>query len=160
VLTSPSNPLIPPSPSFLAQRLSAGKPCWRSAYFQESQAKKTDHQKWPYEVGHRSGTCVTSEIWSLTNLIGGGGMTSLMITDNEINSFGKFLSVINWNKYVKKWSGGWRDGSVFKSTDCSSKGPEFNSQQPHGGSQPSVMGSGALFWCVWREQWWYIYIQK
>jgi hypothetical protein len=27
-------------------------------------------------------------------------------------------------------------------------GPEFNSQQPHGGSQPSVMGSDALFWCV------------
>jgi hypothetical protein len=30
--------------------------------------------------------------------------------------------------------GGWRDGSVVKSTDCSSRGPEFNSQQPHGGS--------------------------
>ena len=34
------------------------------------------------------------------------------------------------------------------STDCSSTGPEFNTQQPHGGSQPSVMGSGGLFWCV------------
>jgi hypothetical protein len=44
--------------------------------------------------------------------------------------------------------GGWRDGSVVKSTDCSSRGSEFNSQQPHGGSQPSVMGSDALFWCV------------
>jgi hypothetical protein len=31
---------------------------------------------------------------------------------------------------------GWRDGSEVKSTDCSSRGPEFNSQQPHGGSQP------------------------
>ncbi|CAH7196618.1 Gm16181 [Phodopus roborovskii] len=41
---------------------------------------------------------------------------------------------------------GWRDGSEVKSTDCSSRGPEFNSQQPHGGSQPSVMRSGALFW--------------
>jgi hypothetical protein len=28
---------------------------------------------------------------------------------------------------------------VVKSTDCSSEGPEFKSQQPHGGSQPSVM---------------------
>jgi hypothetical protein len=28
------------------------------------------------------------------------------------------------------------------------RGPEFNSQQPHGGSQPSVIGSDALFWCV------------
>jgi hypothetical protein len=43
---------------------------------------------------------------------------------------------------------GWRDGSVGKSTDCSSKGPEFKSQQPHGGSQPSVMRSDALFCCV------------
>jgi hypothetical protein len=31
---------------------------------------------------------------------------------------------------------GWRDGSAVKSTDCSSRGPEFKSQQPHGGSQP------------------------
>ena len=43
---------------------------------------------------------------------------------------------------------GWRDGSAVKSTDCSSRGPEFNSQQPHVGSQPSVMGSDATFWCV------------
>ena len=27
-----------------------------------------------------------------------------------------------------------RNGSVVKSTDCSSNGSEFNSQQPHGGS--------------------------
>lgn len=26
------------------------------------------------------------------------------------------------------------------------KGPEFNSQQPHGGSQPSVVRSGTPFW--------------
>jgi hypothetical protein len=37
---------------------------------------------------------------------------------------------------------------VVKSTDCSSRGPEFNSQQPHGGSQPSVMRSDTLFWSV------------
>jgi len=43
---------------------------------------------------------------------------------------------------------GWRDGSERKSTDCSSRGSEFNSQQQHGGSQPSVTGSDALFWCV------------
>jgi hypothetical protein len=33
-----------------------------------------------------------------------------------------------------------------KSTNCSSEGPEFKSQQPHGGSQPLVMRSDALFW--------------
>jgi len=54
-----------------------------------------------------------------------------------------------WEQVIDKTSpGGWRDGSAVKSTDCSSRGPEFDSQQPHGGSQPSVMGSDALFWCV------------
>jgi hypothetical protein len=43
---------------------------------------------------------------------------------------------------------GWRESSVVKSTDCSPTGPEFKSQQSHGGSQPFVMGSDALFWCV------------
>jgi hypothetical protein len=42
----------------------------------------------------------------------------------------------------------WRLERWLKSTDCSSEGPEFNSQQPHGGSKPSVMGSTALFSCV------------
>jgi hypothetical protein len=37
---------------------------------------------------------------------------------------------------------------VVKSTNYSSGGSEFNSQQLHGGLQPSVMGSDALFWCV------------
>jgi hypothetical protein len=41
---------------------------------------------------------------------------------------------------------GWRDGSAGKSIDCSSEGPEFKSQQSHGGSP--VMRSDALFWCV------------
>jgi hypothetical protein len=38
-----------------------------------------------------------------------------------------------------------------RAPDCSSKGPEFKSQQPHGGSQPSVTRSDALFWNVWRQ---------
>ena len=42
----------------------------------------------------------------------------------------------------------WRDSSVVTSTDCFSRGPEFNSQQPYSGSQPSVMESIALFWYV------------
>jgi hypothetical protein len=39
-------------------------------------------------------------------------------------------------------------GSAVKSTNHSSRGPEFNSQEPHGGSQPSEIGSNSLFWCV------------
>jgi hypothetical protein len=38
-----------------------------------------------------------------------------------------------------------------RAPDCSSEGPEFKPQQPHGGSQPSVMRSDSLFWCVWRQ---------
>jgi hypothetical protein len=43
---------------------------------------------------------------------------------------------------IKKYQD-WRDGSEVKSTDCSSGGQEFKSQQPHGGSQPSVRRSDA-----------------
>lgn len=32
-------------------------------------------------------------------------------------------------------------------TTCTSN-PEFNSQQPHGGSQPPMMGPDAFFWCA------------
>ena len=48
-------------------------------------------------------------------------------------------------------SQGWRDGSASKSTDCSSEGPEFKSQQPHGESRPPVMRSDTLFCYIWRE---------
>ena len=34
---------------------------------------------------------------------------------------------------------GWRDGSIDKSTCCSSKGLRFGSQHPYGSSQLSVM---------------------
>jgi hypothetical protein len=50
---------------------------------------------------------------------------------------------------IKLW--GWWDGSMVRSTDWTSEGPEFKSQKPHGGSQPSVMRSDAFFWCVWRQ---------
>ena len=49
---------------------------------------------------------------------------------------------------LERRSRGWRDGSAVRSTGCSSRGPEFNSQQPHGGSQSSIMGSDALFWPI------------
>jgi hypothetical protein len=52
----------------------------------------------------------------------------------------------NKNKKQKTKERGRRDGLVVKSTDCSSKGPEFKSQHLHGGSQSSVMGSDDLFW--------------
>jgi hypothetical protein len=57
-----------------------------------------------------------------------------------------------WWRYlersIRKAELGWRDGSAVKSSVCSFKGSEFNSQQPHGGSQPSwiTIGSNVLFW--------------
>jgi hypothetical protein len=38
-----------------------------------------------------------------------------------------------------------REGSTVKKSGCSSRGPEFNLQQPQGGSQPSVRESDTLF---------------
>jgi hypothetical protein len=35
-----------------------------------------------------------------------------------------------------------------RAPDCSSEGPKFKSQQPHGRSQLPVMRSDALFWSV------------
>jgi hypothetical protein len=46
---------------------------------------------------------------------------------------------------------GWRDDSAVKGPGSSSRGPEFNSQQPHGSSQPSIIGSDAFLWCVQGE---------
>jgi hypothetical protein len=49
---------------------------------------------------------------------------------------------------IKNRKGGWRDGSSSKSAECSSEGPEFKSQQLHGGSQPPIIRPDVLFWCV------------
>jgi hypothetical protein len=49
---------------------------------------------------------------------------SLVIFD-----YGKFKTTQGYKKSCfKKQQRGWRDGSAVKSTDCSSKGPEFKSQ--------------------------------
>ena len=61
----------------------------------------------------------------------------------------KMFLVFDFQLRMLYW--GWWDGSAVKSADCSSKGPEFKSQKPHGGSQPPVMKSDALFWSVWRQ---------
>jgi hypothetical protein len=50
-----------------------------------------------------------------------------------------FVVVVVVVVFIRFIYGGWRDGSVVKSTDCSSKVPEFKFQQPHGGSQPSTV---------------------
>jgi hypothetical protein len=49
------------------------------------------------------------------------------------------ISVIG--RSVKMRIQGAGEMAQWVSTDCSSEGHEFKSQQPHGGSQPSVMRS-------------------
>jgi hypothetical protein len=71
-----------------------------------------------------------------------------MSLDNDLISFVFVFVFIYSFLNVKMAFVGWRDGPVVKSTSCSYSHPEFHSQQPHGGSQPPLMGSNALFWCV------------
>jgi hypothetical protein len=68
-------------------------------------------------------------------------MPSSGVSDTPVYSY-------NTINNLKNTIRGWRDGSVVKSTDCSAKGPEFKSQQPHGGLQPSITRSDTLFWSV------------
>ena len=39
----------------------------------------------------------------------------------------------------------------LRALTSSSRDAEFNAQQQPGGSQPSVLGTDALLWCVWRQ---------
>jgi hypothetical protein len=57
---------------------------------------------------------------------------------------GKFKCLAWYTSWFSRSS--FLNGSVVKSTDCSSEGPEFKSQQPHGGSQTSIIKSDVLFW--------------
>jgi hypothetical protein len=82
-------------------------------------------------------------------LVGGRAVPKATFVDEE----GRLAGIV-----LTHLASGWRDGSAVKNTDCSSKGPEFNSQQPHGGSQPSVIRSDALFWCISRQHTVYSYI--
>jgi hypothetical protein len=63
-----------------------------------------------------------------------------------MNEFG-CIKILDTDLGSKEGIPGWRDGSVVKNTDYR-VGPEFKSQQPHGGSQPSIMRSDSLFWSV------------
>jgi hypothetical protein len=72
--------------------------------------------------------------------------------ENKLRGFGGLLNVAYGKGSVgcyKDWRPlGWQDGSVVKGANCSIEGPEFKSQQPHGGSQPSLTKSDALFWSI------------
>ena len=54
----------------------------------------------------------------------------------------------NNNDVFKTLMGAGEMAQWVRAPDCSSEGLKFKSQQPHGGSQPSVTRSDALFWSV------------
>lgn len=46
----------------------------------------------------------------------------------------------------------WNDGSErWNSSDCSSRGPDVNSQHLHGGSEWVAMGFYSLLWYAWKQ---------
>ena len=62
-----------------------------------------------------------------------GTKKAAVIVQDVSDTEGKLCCVTGFTGVERDW----REGSAIKNTDCSSRGPEFNSQQPHGGSQPS-----------------------
>jgi hypothetical protein len=54
-----------------------------------------------------------------------------------------------WLDFIDTRFVGWGDSSGVKSNDCSTRVPEFSSQQPYGGLQRSLMGT--CFWCIRRQ---------
>jgi hypothetical protein len=70
--------------------------------------------------------------------------SSWLRAHTQIPALGTSLGHSETPVYYRKKRKGWRDGSAVKSTGCSSRGLEFNSQQP------SVIRSviEALLWCV------------
>lgn len=63
----------------------------------------------------------------------------------------KLNDIVKELKFKNKIKKIWRDGSVVRNTDYYTKGREFKCQQLHGGSQPCVIRSNALFWCSRRQ---------
>jgi hypothetical protein len=64
--------------------------------------------------------------------------------------FPKFFLIL-YRDYKKAKPRAGEMAQRVRAPDCSSEGPEFKFQQPHGGSQPSVTRSDSLFWSVWRQ---------
>jgi hypothetical protein len=67
---------------------------------------------------------------------------------NKIDKYLVKLAIILLMQIKKIRDGAGEMAQWVRAPDCSSEGPEFKSQQPHGGSQPSVTRSDALFWSV------------
>jgi hypothetical protein len=82
---------------------------------------------------------------------GGGGVQGQPGTQSKFQNSQSYLEkpCLKGNKATQPKSGFPRCISKdIRNQNRKEQGSEFNSQQPHGSSQPSVMGSDALFWCV------------
>jgi hypothetical protein len=70
----------------------------------------------------------------------------LLTTEPSLQPYSEIFLNTKLNMKVSRGAG--EMAQWVRAPDCSSEGPEFKSQQPHGGSQPSVTRSDALFWSV------------
>jgi hypothetical protein len=75
------------------------------------------------------------------------GITSLMYLHLKVFEFLFLRRKLNLFILITRFGAG-EMAQWVRAPDCSSEGPEFKSQQPHGGSQPSATRSDSLFWGV------------
>ena len=68
-------------------------------------------------------------------------------SENMSSKIYNFSTMQNTRMHYEMYGAG-EMAQWVRAPDCSSEGPKFKSQQPHGGSQPSVMRSDSLFWSV------------
>jgi hypothetical protein len=99
---------------------------------------------WEPEIGSPGQAAYTRQNWQ--SLGSTGDLTSVnkveMVEEDPQHQLqSSYTHTYTWKKYYR----GWRDGPVVKAL------PEVLSSVPS--SQPSLMGSDALFWCVGKEQW-------
>jgi hypothetical protein len=81
-----------------------------------------------------------------------GTVQCLPLSRSENDGLSSYRQV--WTSEVQYWAG--EMSPQLRPLVVLLKVLKFNSRQPHDYSQPSVMGSDALFWCVW----WQLHINK
>jgi hypothetical protein len=102
-------------------------------------------------AGLTGGYAPVSGCWDLSECTGRTGSHSYFLYE---------LLLLQY-KIKKSRVGAGKMAQWVRAPDYSSEGPQFKSQQPHGGSQPSVTRSDSLFWIVWRQlQCTYIKLKK
>jgi hypothetical protein len=91
--------------------------------------------------------CTSQDRWLLSGAVLHGCNPSYLQEERHKfeDSLGNLASSYLKVNLKGKWGGAGEMAQWVRAPDCFSEGLEFKSQQPHGGSQPSVTRSDALF---------------